>query len=127
MDHQPNHVWLADAAALDDAELVIVARSMIAARKILHDTLPTELIHDPALDILLNLFVAHYRDEGISIDNLCNTTSVRREAVIRWVAALGHYCYIEQQGDVFNLTDTGVKTIRKTLANVAMSQWQFAD
>ncbi|WP_398456365.1 hypothetical protein [Sphingomonas albertensis] len=80
-------IWTAPDA-IGDAERLSCAVSMIAARNALHGPLPSEILHDPALGILLQLFVASSGDQYLSLSQLSERTNVSRSVALRWLKVL---------------------------------------
>lgn len=127
MSHEPNAVWHTDTASFETPELTIVARSMIAARKALHGTLPTALIHDPALDLLLHLFIAEVTQEPVHLSDALEMTTVHDEGVSRWISVLESYELVQRETAFIKLSATGLAAVSRTLRDVARSQWQFSE
>lgn len=127
MSHEPNAVWHTDIASLETPELTIIARSMIAARKALHGPLPSALIHDPALDLLLHLFIAEATQTAVKLSDVLEMTTIHDEGIFRWVAVLESYGFVQRSEAIIRLSAAGVDAVTLTLCAVARSQWQFSD
>ena len=115
-------VWSKDAARLDRSELAVIAHSMITARRALHGPLPSELIHDPALDLLTNLYIAGVSDELRTIEDLAAATTVAMPSVRRWIKALAQYGLIDGDDHSLCLSDEGHARVSEMLRAVAASQ-----
>lgn len=126
MSHEPNAVWTTDTASFEIAELKIIAMSMIAARKALHGPLPSELIHDAALDLLLYLFVAEAGQKQVAIEDLAAASTIYKAGAGRWISVLENYNLVQRQGEQARLSPYGLEIVCNTLKAVAQSQWQFS-
>lgn len=127
MDYHPDVVWTTDAEAVDLPALSIMARSMIAARRALHGPLPSALIHDPALDLLLHSFVAKASDLSLDQDRLVAKTSVPPTTATRWIGALEQAGFLARSGPTISLSDAGVVAVVESLRAVSRSQWHLDD
>jgi hypothetical protein len=122
MDHNTEAVWNTDTSLLDALELEVVARLMIAARRSLHTALPSELIPDPAMDLLLQLFLADVRGERLLANRLAKATFGSLPTLQRWAAALVQYGLIDRDETGFGLTADGRLKMVQTLRAVVDSQ-----
>ena len=127
MKHPYEAVWTEQAAPLDRPELIIIAKSMIAARRAIHGPIPSELIHDTALDFLLHLFVAKSEHTEMEVEKLVLRTSVAPQNALRWIDVLIQYHFIEQTGTVVALNEKGIQVVSTMLRAVATSQWHLGD
>lgn len=125
MNHHPHNEWIAEFATLGAPELAVMARSMIATRRALHGPLPSELVHDPILDLLLYLFVAKTEGRQISCDELMGKTSTSPGVTKRWIAVLEERGYVSVNDDAVILSVDGLETVEATLHAVANSQWHL--
>lgn len=125
MDQHPSKVWTHEPASLDTPELSVMARSMIAARRALHGPLPSTMIHDPALDILLALFVAGATASDNSEEDLLGRTTVASSTAIRWIRALEQAGLVVRASGIVKLSGAGVAAVTNTLLAVARSQWHL--
>ena len=122
MDHDRTEVWSTDTRLLDAPALEVVARLMIAARRSLHTILPSELIPDPALDLLLQLFLADVHEERIPPQRLATVVPGSVTSFNRWAAALVQYGLIDRDETGFGLTADGRSKMVQTLRAVVDSQ-----
>jgi hypothetical protein len=122
LDQKREAVWRTDASLLDAPELAVVARFMIAARRSLHTALPSELIPDPAMDLLLQLFLADVHKERLEAKRLAKATFGSLPALQRWAAALVQYGLIDRDETGFGLTADGRSKMVQTLRAVVDSQ-----
>ena len=122
MNHDRTEVWNTNTRLLDAPALEVVARLMIAARRSLHTTLPSELIPDPALDVLLQLFLAEVRKERIEPQRLATVIPGPMTSFNRWAAALVQYGLIDRNESGFGLTADGRSKMIQTLRAVVDSQ-----
>ena len=127
MRHPHELVWTEQAAPLDLPELTIIAKSMIAARRSIHGPIPSELIHDTALDFLLHLFVAQFEHTEMKVEMLVLRTSVAPHNALRWIDVLIQYHFVEQTGSVVALNEKGSHAVATMLRAVATSQWHLGD
>ena len=127
MKHPYELVWTEQAASLDPPELTIIAKSMIAARRAIHGPIPSELIHDTALDFLLHLFVADSEHLEMKVEALARQTSVAHHTALRWIDVLIQYHFVEQIGTLVALNAKGNQTVSTMLRAVAASQWHLGD
>lgn len=123
MDQHPSEVWTNEPARLDTPELTIMARSMIAARRALHGPLPSAMIHDPAVDILLGLFVASAAE--VIEDELVKRTTVASTTALRWIGALEQAGLVVRASTTVRLSDAGLAAVTDMLRAVARSQWHL--
>jgi DNA-binding MarR family transcriptional regulator len=68
-----------------------IANKMIADRKKFMQLFPANIIADPALDILLDLYVAKIDEKNISISSSCISTNVPQSTALRWLNILCEY------------------------------------
>lgn len=122
MDHTATDVWSKETAALSSAELVLIARAMIAARKSLHGPLASDLIHDPALDLLLRAYVADVEQEALGLGALLASTTVALAVGRRWITVLVSRDLLIEDGASIRLTAHGRSTMEETLRAVSRSQ-----
>lgn len=122
MDHAAADVWSKETAALSSAELVLIAKAMIAARKSLHGPLSPDLIHDPALDLLLRAYVADVEQESLGLGALLASTTVTLAVGRRWVSVLGSRGMLAEDSGCVRLTEQGRSAMEETLRAVSRSQ-----
>ncbi len=98
------------AGSRDD--LRMLARRMGNMRRSISETLPAELFHDPALDILLALYLA---DTPVAETNVSFYTTVSASVAGRWVKALTAYGLVDIVGERISLSAEGVKRMDQML------------
>lgn len=89
-----------------------LARRMVTMRRCLSEALPAELFHDPALDILLALYLA---DTPVAEDNVAFYTTVSASVAGRWAKALTAYGLVDVVGDRLSLSAEGVRRMEEML------------
>lgn len=87
MGHGVAKIWTAPDT-IGDSERLSCAISMIAARKALHGPLSSAILHDTALEILLQLFIAVSADQYVSVGQLAKSTAAPRSVIVRWLKVL---------------------------------------
>ena len=112
---------------LGPAELLSCAYSMLAARKALHGPLPSAILADPALDILLKLVVGRGERRDVTIDELAQGSTVPQSVILRWLKVLEcagtvDVTETEDQRRVYALSDRGVGEMDAALTAVIRSQ-----
>lgn len=125
MNQHPGKIWASEPALDGTPELVVMAKSMIAARRALVGPLPTELIHDPALDILLYLFVEQKSGHDVQLADVVISSTVPASVLARWVTVLEQYGLVSTGSEAVMLTEKGVKAVSGTIRAVAESQWHL--
>lgn len=114
-----------DAAMRADGEpsparLMTAARNVLAARRALQGVLPPDLVHNPALELLIALFVA---DAGpMPLDEALRSASVSPAVAGRWVAALAAEGLVARQDEALALTEAGRARVADTLRAIIRSQ-----
>jgi hypothetical protein len=112
--------WNANSVLARD-DLVAAARRIIAARRALQQALSADLTHEPTLDILLALFVAH--DTGpVGFRTLAAATTITLPGIERWLRALEAEDLIFRPGSAAALTNTGHARVTAALRGVIRSQ-----
>lgn len=112
--------WNADSV-LARGDLVAAARRIIAARRALQQALSADLTHEPTLDILLALFVAH--DAGpVGFRTLAAATTITLPGIERWLRALEAEGLIARPGSAAALTEAGHARVSIALRAVIRSQ-----
>jgi Mn-dependent DtxR family transcriptional regulator len=97
-------------------KLRTMARRMAVARRSVSEILPVELVHDPALDILLALYQS---DEPIAVDSLSFYTTVSAATATRWVKALESRDLVQATAGWLSLTDVGVAHMDTLLTRIS--------
>ena len=101
-------------------ELRQVALGMLQARRAMRGTLPAELIHDTALEMLLALFVAHPQQVGV--DGLLEEATLPAASARRWLALLAVERLVALDDDAAGLSPYGIGRVSAMLADVVRSQ-----
>lgn len=91
-------------------DLVLAARGIIAARAVLADKMPPGFTGEPALIILLHLFVERENGETRTMLNLMAATRLAAAPVARWCKALEHQNLL-RSGSTIELTEVGVALV----------------
>lgn len=119
-------IWTAPET-IGDAERLSCAYSMIAARGALHSSFPSAFLHDPALEIMLGLFVARAEQQYLSLDDLVNTSYVPCSVLVRWLKVLESAGTVLVHGSgtenqTYNLSLQGVREMDSAMSAVIRSQ-----
>jgi hypothetical protein len=124
MARKVSNIWGNDNIGL--CESVAVAQSMIAARKALTGPLPASILHDPALSILLRLFVANAEGSLLTIDGIQADKMLSLSNVARWCAVLEAERLVVRHGDehtpMYGLTNYGLSQMQTAIEAVVQSQ-----
>lgn len=118
-------VWARGGAGVSDGEAAMVARSMIVARDALNSSLPTTLLMDTALSVLLRLFVAHAEARHVAVEDFASSGFAAQTHIVRWLNALeseGLVALSIDGGATCSLSQTGLDQMRGALAAVVQSQ-----
>jgi predicted transcriptional regulator len=119
-------VWDSDSVGNTDADLVAVAHSMLTARRALHGPLPSNFLHDPALGLLLTLFIADDTDSVTTIGSLCTAATIPSPVMRRWIMAVAAEGMIATSADdmdgIVSLTAKGKRDVASALYAVLASQ-----
>lgn len=84
---------------LDDRYLAEFVRGVISARKKRATVLPAELLHDPAWEILLNLFLAELAQQRVTASSLRRASCVSATTALRWISTLTDRGYLVRSPD----------------------------
>lgn len=98
-----------------------IARGILAGRRALQRHLPADLLHDPSLDMLLNLFVAEADGVAMCTAELATTTTVGATIAGRWIKALQALALVEEETTIA-LTLAGRAAVAAALAAVDAAQ-----
>lgn len=82
-----------------DRDYLDLARRVIIFRRARVDYLPHELLGEPALDMLLDLFVASYEEKLISVSSACIASGAPPTTALRWLARLEELDLVKRSGD----------------------------
>lgn len=65
-----------------------IAQSEFHSRQRRNNLIRHDLFAEPAWDILLLLYVAHYRDQAMEVCRICSAISVAPTTALRWIGQL---------------------------------------
>jgi DNA-binding MarR family transcriptional regulator len=71
-----------------DAGRAALAKSLYRERRIRDELLPCDLFAEPAWDMLLDLYGAHYRRAKVSVSSLCIAACVPGTTALRWIKTM---------------------------------------
>lgn len=74
--------------APDQVQLVRVAKAAIRMREIQRKYLPASYFDEPALNILLDLFVAAAEDRTVYVNDACIASHTPTSTALRWISVL---------------------------------------
>ena len=87
------------------------ARSILACKEAMRDTLPAGLVYDPAVEILLSLYLATAKG-GSSTNDAAAAAGLAPSVAWRWIAALAQQGLVEvsdaPEGQWAALSDAGL-------------------
>ena len=123
MDRYDQSSWTgADIKVAEPHDLVLAARSIIAARQVLDDTMPKGFSGDPALVILLVLFLKSENGQSRTMADLAVETRGSSTTATRWCKALEQEGLVRiGPGDVA-LTQAGAELVTRALTATIASQ-----
>jgi len=78
-----------------------------------------DLFSDPCWDILLDLFIAHRRNQDISVTSACLAAQVPATTALRWMTVLEKLGLIERQKDTADSRRRFVRLTDKAIAQVS--------
>ena len=117
-----NQLWTSDA--MNDADpttLLRAAESMIVARRALQTSLPVDFLHDPALDILLALFVTPAEGPAATTEAIIAATTIPPGVAQRWIGVLAQEGLVIADGTIA-LTASGRARVTDAIKAVIRSQ-----
>lgn len=101
-----------------------ITELIIGARHYRNKVLGSALFGEPAWDILLQLHIAHYRQQAISVTAAITFGETAPTTGLRWLKVLEEGGLIERRSDPFDhrrsfvaLTDNGVSKIDRYIAD----------
>jgi hypothetical protein len=111
-------------STVTDNELADICRWLFKVRRIREARAPArDLFHEPAWDILLDLFVAHAEGKFISVTSASLAGQVPTTTALRWVWSLEKAGLVRRESDSsdrrrhhIKLSDTGLDYMRSTLS-----------
>lgn len=122
MERQGQPSWVeANVEVAEPHDLVLAARSIIAAHRVLSEKLPPGFSGDPALIILLDLFVEREGGRTRTPGDIVGVTGQSATVVMRWCKALVQQGLVRIGHDV-ELTERGVYLVTDMVAAVISSQ-----
>ncbi|MGN6690094.1 MAG: hypothetical protein ACTHJU_04030 [Sphingopyxis sp.] len=71
-----------------------VVRSLLRQRRMRDRHFASDLFADPAWDMLLDLYAAHYEGRSVSVSSLCIAAAVPATTALRWISLMekeGHF------------------------------------
>ncbi|UKK86151.1 winged helix DNA-binding protein [Sphingopyxis sp. BSN-002] len=74
-------------------------RNMIRERRARESCFQPDLFADPAWDILLDLYAAHYEEIPVSISSLCIAAAVPATTALRWIKTMTDDGQLEREAD----------------------------
>lgn len=84
----PREAGAASKKASDSSQLVRLAKATIRAREIQRKHLPGGYCDEPALNILLDLFVADAEGRTVYVNDACIASHTPTSTALRWIAIL---------------------------------------
>jgi DNA-binding MarR family transcriptional regulator len=91
--------------------------------------LPSELLSDPAWDMLLELLHAEIQDRRVSLARLCNVSAISTRSAVRWLNALQARELVLRRADpdgaqkeLVELSQKGSSALRRYFHDVVQGQ-----
>lgn len=84
---------------LNQPSNAIIARRRIAARRLRDKFFGHGIFAEPAWDMMLDLYAAHYEGKDISVSSLTIAASVPATTALRWIGRLVDANYMVRQPD----------------------------
>lgn len=75
------------------------ARELLRQRRLRSDFLPATLFAEPAWDMLLDLYAAHYEGKPVAVSSLCIAANVPSTTALRSIDAMTRAGYLERKRD----------------------------
>ncbi len=82
-----------------DAGRAKLARAKIRERRQRELFLPADIFADPAWDMLLDLYAAHYERREVSVSSLCIAANVPATTALRWIKSMTDHGMFERTCD----------------------------
>lgn len=82
-----------------DAGRAKLARAKIRERRQREQFLPADIFADPAWDMLLDLYAAHYERREVSVSSLCIAAHVPATTALRWIKSMTDHGMFERSCD----------------------------
>jgi hypothetical protein len=108
------------------------ARAWLRANKLLGATFEAALIGDPALSILLDLYIGQFEGRETTLSNLCTAVDIPSSTMLRYVRHLRDMDLIEKHDHIIDdwtadirLTLPGIEKVNSALDGVTTSNEQL--
>lgn len=98
------------------------ARYVLAVRRMIKEAIAEDVIHNPAIDMLLTLFLAE-EDSWMTPAQVCAASTVSEDGCRRWGTVLAERNLILMDDGRYRLSDRG----REVMDKVASGVWSLAD
>ncbi len=82
-----------------DAGRAKLARAKLRERRQREQFLPADIFADPAWDMLLDLYAAHYERREVSVSSLCIAANVPATTALRWIKSMTDHGMFERTCD----------------------------
>lgn len=92
--------------APDHSQLVRVAKAAIRMREIQRKYLPASYFDEPALNILLDLYVAEAEGRTVYVNDACIASHTPTSTALRWIAVLVRDGFAERTRDAVDARRT---------------------
>lgn len=103
-----------------------LVEAFINTRKARNAFFPKNWFSDPSWEILLFLFLAHLKDDGVTVGSLSNGTDSRPTTTIRWIDIMESYqlvsrsrCTLDSRRVYVKLAQNGVDAMTNYFATIA--------
>ena len=84
-----------EASAVEKKEFCVKqAQLELDNRRARSDSLPVDFFGEPAWQMLLELYIAHYREEQFTVTNLCLASNEPQTTALRWIDILEGHGYV---------------------------------
>jgi len=114
--------WTAAGTAVAEPnDLVLAARSIVAAQAVLTEKMPPGFVGQPALVILLHRFLGRGDGRTQTMSDLVTETGLPQPSIARWCKALEDQGLLHFDAAV-DLTEAGVRLVVDTLTTMIESQ-----
>ena len=82
-----------------EAGRAAVAKRMYRERRLRDEFAPADLFAEPAWDMLLDLYIAHYRKRDVGVSSLCIAACVPGTTALRWISSMEEAGLFERSHD----------------------------
>lgn len=76
-----------------------MAKQMYRERRLREEFAPVDLFAEPAWDMLLDLYIAHYRKINVGVSSLCIAACVPGTTALRWITTMQEAGLFERSFD----------------------------